>query len=120
EAEENKDKDQKLKDEKETRYKAESLINSLKESLNSEEGKKSDPKQKEEAEKQIKEFETLLSDNKYDELKQKISQFEAMASQFAEAMKKTEKESSTNEKDDSKVTEEKSDSKKSDTPKNKK
>lgn len=117
EAEDNKEKDQKLKDEKETRYRAESLINSLKESINSEEGKKADPKQKEEAEKQIKEFEALLSENKYDELKQKINQFEAMAMQFAEAMKKSETDTA-NVKDA--VKEEKNDSKKTENSKNKK
>lgn len=118
EAEDNKERDEKLKDEKETRYRAESLINSLKESMNSDEGKKADPKQKEEAEKQIKEFETLLSENKYDELKQKINQFEAMAMQFAEAMKKSGKDNASNP--DAAAKEEKNDSKKSDNPKSKK
>lgn len=118
EAEDNKERDEKIKEEKETRYRAESLINSLKESINSEEGKKADTKQKEEAEKQIKEFETLLSENKYDELKQKINQFEAMAMQFAEAMKKSEKDSTSDAKDPTK--EEKNDSKKNENSKNKK
>lgn len=111
EAEENKEKDEKAKQEKETRYRAESLINSLKQSLNSEEGKKADPKQKEEAEKQIKEFETLLEENKYEELKQKIDQFEAMASQFAEAMSKAKKDESNGPKE-AEVKEEDSKSKK--------
>lgn len=118
EAEDNKERDEKIKEEKETRYRAESLINSLKESINSEEGKKADTKQKEEAEKQIKEFETLLSENKYDELKQKINQFEAMAMQFAEAMKKSEKDSTSDAKEPTK--EEKNDSKKNENSKNKK
>ncbi|WP_412032067.1 molecular chaperone DnaK [Malacoplasma muris] len=88
EAEENKEKDEKVKQEKETKYRAESLINTLKQGMESEEGKKADPKQKEEAQKQIDELEKLLKEEKYDELKIKIDQFEAMASQFAEAMKK--------------------------------
>ncbi len=88
EAEENKEKDEKVKQEKETKYRAESLINTLKQGMESEEGRKADPKQKEEAQKQIDELEKLLKEEKYDELKTKIDQFEAMASQFAEAMKK--------------------------------
>lgn len=90
EAEDNKEKDAKLKEQKETRYRAESLINTLKQGLESEEGKKADPAQKEQAEKQIAEFENLIKEEKWDELKSKIDQFEAMASQFAEAMKKQE------------------------------
>lgn len=91
-AEDNKEKDAKLKEQKETRYRAESLINMFKQSLNSEEAKKADPKQREEAEKQINELETLMKEEKWDELKKKIDQFEAMASQFTEAMKKQEAE----------------------------
>lgn len=88
EAEENKEKDEKIKVQKETRYRAETLINTLKQGLESEEGKKADPAQKEQAQKQIQELETLLKEEKFDELKTKIDQFEAMAAQFAEAMKK--------------------------------
>lgn len=87
EAEENKEKDEKIKMQKETKYRAESLINTLKQGLESEEGKKAEPAQREQAQKQIDELEKLLKEEKYDELKTKIDQFEAMASQFAEAMK---------------------------------
>ncbi|MDE5949912.1 MAG: molecular chaperone DnaK [Malacoplasma sp.] len=90
EAEENKEKDAKLKDQQETRYKAESLINMFKKSLDGEEGKKVDAKQREEAEKMINEFETLLKEEKWDELKTKINQFEAMMSQFSQAAKSAE------------------------------
>lgn len=96
EAEENKEKDEKIKQEKETKYRAESLINTLKQGMQSEEAKNSDPKQKEESQKQIGELEKLLKEEKYDELKTKIDQFEAMASQFAEAMKKQQEESKDN------------------------
>lgn len=87
EAEENKEKDEKIKMQKETKYRAESLINTLKQGLESEEGKKAEPAQREQAQKQIDELEKLLKEEKYDELKTKIDQFEAMTSQFAEAMK---------------------------------
>ena len=102
EAEENKEKDQKLKEEKETRYRAESLISNLKSGLESEEGKKADAKQKEEIQKQIDELEKLLKEEKYDELKNKVNQFEAMASQFAEAMKKSENAKKDDTKSDNK------------------
>ena len=91
EAEENKEKDEKIKTQKETKYRAETLINSLKQSLESEEGKKADAAQREQAQKQIDELENLLKEEKYDELKTKIDQFEAMAAQFAEAMKNQQK-----------------------------
>lgn len=107
EAEENKEKDQKLKEEKETRYRAEALISNLKKGLESEEGKKTDAKQKEEVQKQIDELEKLLKEEKYDELKKKVDQFEAMASQFAEAMKKSQNSKKEESKSDSKKEEEK-------------
>lgn len=102
EAEENKEKDEKIKQEKETKYRAESLINTLKQGLESEEGKKADAKQKEETQKQIDELEKLLKEEKYDELKTKIDQFEAMASQFAEAMKKQQEDKKTENKESEK------------------
>ena len=91
EAEENKEKDEKIKTQKETKYRAETLINSLKQGLESGEGKKADAAQREQAQKQIDELENLLKEEKYDELKTKIDQFEAMAAQFAEAMKNQQK-----------------------------
>ncbi len=91
EAEENKEKDEKIKTQKETKYRAETLINSLKQGLESEEGKKADAVQREQAQKQIDELENLLKEEKYDELKTKIDQFETMAAQFAEAMKNQQK-----------------------------
>lgn len=87
-AEANKEKDEKIKEQKETKYRAESLINTFKQSLNSEESKNMDATQKEQAQKQIDELEQLLKDEKYDELKTKIDQFEMMAAQFMQNMQK--------------------------------
>ncbi len=109
EAEENKEKDAQLKEQKETRYRAESLINTLKQGLNSEESKNADPKQKEDAEKQINELETLMKEEKWSELKSKIDQFEAMASQFAEAMKKAQESKPEEKKPEENKSEEKKD-----------
>lgn len=99
EAEENKEKDEKIKQEKETKYRAESLINNLKQGMESEEGKKASPEQQEQAKKQIEELENLLKEEKYDELKTKIDQFEAMAAQFAQAMNKNKEDKKDENKD---------------------
>ncbi len=85
-AEANKEKDKKRKDEVDTRNRAESLINQLEQGLASQ-GDKVDKKQKTETEKQIKELKDLLKDNKIDELKTKLDQIEAQARAFADQMK---------------------------------
>ncbi len=85
-AEANKEKDKKRKDEVDTRNRAESLINQLEQGLASQ-GDKVDKKQKAETEKQIKELKDLLKDNKIDELKTKLDQIEAQARAFADQMK---------------------------------
>lgn len=95
EAEENKEKDEKIKEQKEVRYQAESLVNSMKTSLNSEEGKKMDEAKKQEMQKEIDNIEKMLKEEKWEELKNKIAQIEAIASQFSEMMKQQQKNSST-------------------------
>ncbi len=82
EAEQNKEQDEKIKRENEIRYKAESLISSLKTGLEKEGSGLSDS-QKEETNKQIDELQKLLDDKKWDELDERISKIEAMAKQFA-------------------------------------
>lgn len=99
EAEENKEKDTKLKEQKEIRYRAESLINTIKSGLESEEGKKATPEQSEQANKMIKELEDLIKEEKWDELKTKVDQVEAMFSQFTEAMKSQQGSNSSNQDD---------------------
>jgi molecular chaperone DnaK len=42
------------------------------------------PEQKEMAQKQVDELKQLLTDQKWDELKQKLDQFDAMAQQFSQ------------------------------------
>ncbi len=88
EAEANKEADEKRKEEAETRNRAEALINQL-ESGMAQQGDKIDPKQKEETEKQINEFKTLLKENKLDELKVKLDEVEAQAKAFADQMKQS-------------------------------
>ena len=82
EAEENKEQDEKIKKENEVRYKAESLISSLKTGLEKE-GANLPEEQKNEAQKQIDELQKLLDEKKWDELNDKISKIESMAQQFA-------------------------------------
>ncbi|MDR3257383.1 MAG: molecular chaperone DnaK [Mycoplasmataceae bacterium] len=83
EAEENKDKDAKIKEQSETRYRAESLIHQFESSLNDEKSKDMPADQKEKAQKEIDDLKNLLKEEKWDELKTKIDQIEAMAQQFA-------------------------------------
>jgi molecular chaperone DnaK len=64
EAEDNKDKDNKIKEQSEIRYRAESLIQGLENSLKDEKAKDLPAEQKATAEKQIEEFKTLLKDEK--------------------------------------------------------
>jgi len=84
EAEANKEADEKKKQISETRHRAETLINTLEKGLNDEKSKDITPEQKEQAQKQIDELKKDLAEEKWDELKQKLDQFDAMASQFAQ------------------------------------
>ena len=96
EAEENREKDEKEKEEAETRYRAESLINSFEKSLNTEEGKNIPEDQKKQTQAQIDEIKKLLEEKKFDELKQKLDQIEAVMKQFADQMDKNKSQSSDN------------------------
>jgi molecular chaperone DnaK len=64
EAEDNKEKDTKLKEQSEIRYRAESLIQGLENSMKDEKAKDMPAEQKEQAQKQIDEFKQLLKDEK--------------------------------------------------------
>ena len=83
EAEENKEKDAKIKEQTEIRYRAESLISMLERSLADEKAKSLPEEQKQTAQKQIDELKDLLKNEKWDELKTRLDAFEQMASQFA-------------------------------------
>ena len=83
EAEENKEKDAKIKEQTEIRYRAESLISTLERSLADEKAKTLPEEQKQTAQKQIDELKDLLKNEKWDELKTRLDAFEQMASQFA-------------------------------------
>ena len=83
EAEENKEKDAKIKEQTEIRYRAESLISTLERSLADEKAKSLPEEQKQTAQKQIDELKDLLKNEKWDELKTRLDAFEQMASQFA-------------------------------------
>lgn len=83
EAEENKEKDAKIKEQTEIRYRAESLISTLERSLADEKAKSLPEEQKQTAQKQIDELKDLLKNEKWDELKTRLDTFEQMASQFA-------------------------------------
>ena len=83
EAEENKKKDAKIKEQTEIRYRAESLISTLERSLADEKAKSLPEEQKQTAQKQIDELKDLLKNEKWDELKTRLDAFEQMASQFA-------------------------------------
>ena len=83
EAEENKEKDAKIKEQTEIKYRAESLILTLERSLADEKAKSLPEEQKQTAQKQIDELKDLLKNEKWDELKTRLDAFEQMASQFA-------------------------------------
>ena len=83
EAEENKEKDAKIKEQTEIKYRAESLISTLERSLADEKAKSLPEEQKQTAQKQIDELKDLLKNEKWDELKTRLDAFEQMASQFA-------------------------------------
>ncbi|MDR1991502.1 MAG: molecular chaperone DnaK [Mycoplasmataceae bacterium] len=83
EAEDNKEKDEKIKSQSEIRYRAESLIHQFETSLNDEKTKDMPADQKEKAQKEIDDLKQLLKDEKWDEIKAKLDAFDAMAQQFA-------------------------------------
>ncbi|MDR0825989.1 MAG: molecular chaperone DnaK [Mycoplasmataceae bacterium] len=83
EAEENKDKDEKVKSQAEVRYRAESLIHQFETSMKDEKAKAMPADQREKAEKEINELKQLLKDEKWDELKTKLDAFDQMAQQFS-------------------------------------
>lgn len=82
-AEANKEADAKKRETIEVSNRAESLINQLEKAL-TDQGDKVDAKQKEATQKQIDELKTLLKEEKFDELKEKLNQIEQIASQFAQ------------------------------------
>ena len=84
EAEANKEKDAKKKEEVEITHRAETLIHQLEKALE-EQKDKIDAKQKEETENQIKELKAHLEKKEFDVLKTKLDQIEQMAQKFAQA-----------------------------------
>jgi molecular chaperone DnaK len=83
EAEDNKEKDAKIKEQSEIRYRAESIIHQFEVSMKDEKAKDMPADQKEKAQKEIDELKQLLKDEKWDELKTKLDAFDAMAQQFS-------------------------------------
>ncbi|MDR0857264.1 MAG: molecular chaperone DnaK [Mycoplasmataceae bacterium] len=85
EAEENKAADEEKKKQVELKNHAENLIFQMEKNLNDEKAKDMPADQKETVQKQIDELKTLVSEEKWDELKTKLDAFEQAASQFAQA-----------------------------------
>ncbi|GMO13456.1 MAG: molecular chaperone DnaK [Mycoplasmoidaceae bacterium] len=84
EAEENKEADEKRKTQAEVTHRTEMLINTLEKGLADEKAKDMPENEKEMAQKQIDELKSLLKDEKWDELKTKLDEFDKMASQFSQ------------------------------------
>ena len=84
EAEENKEKDAKIKEQTEIKYRAESLITTFEKTMNDEKAKNLSEDQKKTAQKQIDELKDLLKNEKWDELKKRLDAFEQVAAQFAQ------------------------------------
>lgn len=83
EAEINREKDQKLKEEIETINEAQTLVNELEKSLNDpEKSKQFTDQQKEESNKQLDEFKKLIEEKNISELKMKLDQIRQLAVQF--------------------------------------
>ncbi|AHK22458.1 Heat shock protein 70 [Candidatus Hepatoplasma crinochetorum Av] len=83
EAEINREKDQKLKEEIETINEAQTLVNELEKSLNDpEKSKQFTDQQKEESNKQLDEFKKLIEEKNISELKMKLDQIRQLAAQF--------------------------------------
>ena len=99
EAEANKEKDAKKKEEVEITHRAETLIHQLEKALE-EQKDKVDAKQKEETENQIKELKAHLEKKEFDVLKTKLDQIEQMAQKFAQAGGQTQESQQANSGDD--------------------
>lgn len=84
EAEENREADEKRKDEVETLVRAEGLVNQMEQIMKDYADKLSD-EQKDEANKEIEAFKALIKNKDYDELRDKISQFESLISTLADS-----------------------------------
>ena len=84
EAEENKEKDEKIKQQTEIKYRAETLINSLENSLKDEKAKSLPEEQKKQAQQQIDELKKILQEQKWDELKARLDAFEQAAQAFSQ------------------------------------
>ncbi len=82
EAEENKEKDIQLKEEIEVINRAQGIVHTLEQGLNSPMGEKMPAEQKVETEKQLAEIKQLIADKKIDELKAKLAQIEQVMQQF--------------------------------------
>ncbi|MGL4948481.1 MAG: molecular chaperone DnaK [Mycoplasma sp.] len=82
-AEEHKEQDEKIKNERELRNKTESMISLFKDGLEKE-GDKITEEQKAQTQEQIDELQKLLDAGEWDKLKEKIDLFEKTASQFAD------------------------------------
>ena len=88
EAEENRAADAKKRHEVEIIVKAEQITNQLEKTLNSEEIKKADPKQKEELENTLKEIKDLVDKKDYENLEKKLTEFEQKMAAAMDYMKK--------------------------------
>lgn len=84
EAEENKEKDAKIKEQTELRYRAETLISSFEKSMQDPKAQSLPKEQQEAAKKQIDELKDLLKNEKWDELKTRLDAFDQAAQQFAQ------------------------------------
>ena len=83
-AEANKEKDKQAKERTELRYRAESMIAQFEKAMNDEKAKSLPQDQRDAAQKQVDELKTLLKEEKWDELKTKLDQFDQAMQQFAQ------------------------------------
>lgn len=96
EAEANKEADAKKKDESEIRYKAETYINQFEKVLSDEKlSTKVPAEQKTQAKKVVDELKKLLEDQKWDELKKKLTQLDQLMATFANVAAQQEKQKSS-------------------------
>ena len=97
-AEANKEADAKKKDESEIRYKAETYINQFEKVLSDEKlSTKVPTEQKTQAKKVVDELKKLLEDQKWDELKKKLTQLDQLMATFANVAAQQEKQKSSND-----------------------
>ncbi len=83
EAEDNKEADAKTKEKADTKYRAESLIATMENSMKDPKAANIPEEQKKQAQQQIDELKDLLKNEKWDELKTRLDAFEQAAQQFA-------------------------------------